>query len=214
VKLSKALASATLAAMTVGLAGCISVFPKATPAQLYDFGRTFPSQHAPNTGAPTFNVARSLTAFTRPALGDKILTTNGNQVAYIAGSRWVSPAALLFDEAEERAFDADDGPARLMRRGEMSGAVAELKLEVQTFEARYPGDLKAAPTVVIEVRATLTAANDRHIIDQKTFTSKQPIGDNRVGEIVRGFDAGSVEVLSQIASWTDAEAGAITQGQP
>jgi len=24
-----------------------------------------------------------------------------------------------------------------MRRGEMSGAVAELKLEVQTFEARY-----------------------------------------------------------------------------
>ena len=212
-KLSRALASATIAAMTVGLAGCISVFPKAPPAQLYDFGRFFPPQHAPNAGAPTFNVARSSTAFTRPALGDRILTRNGNQVAYIASSRWVSPAGLLLDEAEERAFDADDGPARLMRRGEMSGAVAELKLEVQTFEARYAGDVKAAPTVVIEVRATLTAANDRHIIDQKTFISKQPIADNRVGEIVRGFDAGTVEVLSQVASWTDAEAGALTQGQ-
>ena len=211
-KLSRALASATLAAMTVGLAGCISVFPKAPPAQLYDFGRTFPAQHAPNAGAAPVNVARSLTAFTRPALGDRILTTSGNQVAYIAASRWVSPAGLLFDEAEERAFDADDGPARLMRRGDMSGAVAELKLEVQTFEARYPGNLKAAPTVVVEVRATLTGANDRHVIDQKTFTSKQPVADNRVSEIVHGFDAATVEVLSQIAGWTDAEVGGMTQG--
>ncbi len=212
-KLSRALASVTLVAMTVGLAGCVTVFPKAPPAQLYDFGRSFPPQQAPNAGLQPFNVARSSTAFTRPAFGDRMLTTNGNQAAYIASSRWVSPAGLLFDEAEERAFDADDGPARLMRRGEMSGAVAELKLEVQTFEARYPGDLKAAPTVVVEVRATLTAANDRHIVDQKIFASKQPVADNRVGEIVRGFDAGTVEVLSQVAAWTDAEAVGVTQGQ-
>jgi len=212
VKLSKTLASATLAAMTIGLAGCISVFPKAPPAQLYDFGRNFPPQHAPNAGAPPVNVARSLTAFTRPALGDRILTANGNEVAYIASSRWVSPAALLFDEAEERAFDADDGPARLMRRGDMSGAAAELKLEVQTFEARYPGSLKAAPTVVVQVRATLTDAKDRHVLDQRTFTSQKPVGDNRVGEIVQGFDGATVEVLSQIAAWTDADVSGLPRG--
>jgi cholesterol transport system auxiliary component len=129
--------------------------------------------------------------------------------AYIAGSRWVSPATILFDEAETRAFEADPGPARLMRRGEISDATAELKLEVQTFEARYPGDMRAAPTVVVEVRATLIATADRHIIDEKTFETRKPADDNRVSAIVRSFDAATIESLSQIAAWTDSEAGSV-----
>jgi cholesterol transport system auxiliary component len=199
--------------LALGLGGCISVFPKATPAQLYSFGTTFPSppQTAPS---PPFNVQRDVTAFTRAAMGDRILTTNGQMEAYIAGSRWVSPAAILFDEAETRAFEADLGPARLMRRGEISDATAELKLEVQTFEARYPGDLHATPTIVVEVHATLIATADRHIIDEKTFETRKPADDNRVSAIARAFDAATVDNLSQIAAWTDSEAGAVASPKP
>ena len=67
----------------------------------------------------------------------------------------MSPAEILFDAAETRAFDADGGPARLIRRGEVAGAVAELRLDVERFEVSYPGNLKAAPTVEVEVHAVL-----------------------------------------------------------
>ena len=208
-KPSRALATLAVAAMTLGLGACVTVFPKRPPSQFYTFGTEFPAQQEANTGAPHFNVLRTLTIFTRPAAGDRILTTNGNEAAYIAASQWVSPASVLFDEAESRAFDADNGPARLIRPGGMSGAGAGLRLEVQTFEARYPGDLKAAPTVIVRVRATITSMADRHVISDRTFESKQQAGDNRVGQIVHSFDAATVDVLSQVVAWTDSQAAAV-----
>jgi cholesterol transport system auxiliary component len=207
VKPSRALAAA---ALSLALGGCISVFPKAPPAQLYAFGTDFPAAQAADTGAAPFNVMRSSTSFTQAAGGDRILTTNGQQAAYIAANRWVSPATMLFDQAETRAFDANPGPAKLTRRGEIAGAAAELRLEVQTFEARYPGNLKAAPTVVVQVRAVLISLADRRVVGTKIFKSRQALGDNRVSEIVRGFDAATVEVLSQIVGWTDGLASAVT----
>jgi cholesterol transport system auxiliary component len=206
VTLSRSLAVLAAATLSLGLGGCISVFPKATPAQLYTFGVTMPATHAANAGAPAFNVMRAVTAFAPESAGDRILTMEGQRAAYIAASRWVSPASVLFDAAETRAFDADDGPARLIRRGEIAGAPAELRLEVQTFEVSYHG---AAPTVVIEVRAVLVGLNSRQVIDTKTFASHQTVSDNRVGEIVQGFDAATIDVLGQIVAWTDSQAGAV-----
>jgi cholesterol transport system auxiliary component len=209
VKPSRALATLAVAAMTLGLGACVTVFPKRPPSQFYSFGTEFPALQSANAGAPHFNVLRTLTIFTRAAAGDRILTTNGNEAAYIAASQWISPASVLFDEAESRAFDADDGPARLIRPGGMSGAGAGLRLEVQTFEARYPGDLKAAPIVIIRVRATITSMADRHMISDRTFEAKQQVGDNRVGEIVRSFNAATVDVLSQVVAWTDSQGAAV-----
>ena len=209
-KPSRALAALAVAALSLALGGCISVFPKALPAQLFAFGTSFPAAQAADTGAPPFNVMRSTTTFTQAAGGDRILTTNGQQAAYIAANRWVSPAPFLLDQAETRAFDASPGPAKLIRRGEIAGAATELRLEVQTFEARYPGSLKAAPTVVVQVRAVLISLTDRRVVGTKIFESRQTLGDNRVGEIVRGFDVATVDVLSQIVAWTDSQAAAVT----
>jgi cholesterol transport system auxiliary component len=204
VKHARALAAIGVAIAAFGLAGCISIFPKVPPAQLYAFGENFPSAQA--LAGASFNVLRVATGFTRAAAGDRVLTKDGQQAAYIAGSRWVSPAAILFDEAETRAFESGGGPARLIRRGESVGATAELRLEVQTFEARYPGRLNAAPTVVVEVRAVLVSVGDRRMIDTKIFQSSQTVGANRVGEIARGFDAATVDVLNQIVAWTNRQA--------
>jgi cholesterol transport system auxiliary component len=208
-KPSRPLAAVAAVALSLALGGCISVFPKATPAQLYSFGTTTPAQHGGAAGAPTFNVLRAVTTFVPAAAGDRILTTNGQQVAYIAGNRWVSPASVLFEEAETRAFDGDEGPARLIRRGEIVGATAELRLEVQTFEVRYDGGKAAAPMVVVQVRAVLVNLADRKLIEARTFESRQGVADNRVGLIVRGFDAATTEVLGQIVGWTDGQAAAV-----
>ena len=204
-KPSKALATLAVAAMTLSLGACVTVFPKRPPSQLYSFGQNFPVRDAASAGGPRLSVLRSVTTFNRAAAGDRILTINGDQAGYIAASEWVSPAAIMFDEAESRAFDADNGIARLVKPGGMSRSAADLRLDVQTFEARYPGDLKAAPVVVVRVHATLSSMADRHVIAERTFESKQQAGDNRVSAIVHGFDTGVVEVLSQIVGWTDSQ---------
>ena len=46
---------------------------------------------------------------------------------------------------------------------------------------------------------------DRQVLAEKVFTSSKPTSDNRVGEIVQAFDAATVDVLDQIAAWTDSE---------
>jgi cholesterol transport system auxiliary component len=192
--------------LLLGLGGCISLFPKLPPAQLYRFGvAETAAPAAPPSGA--FNVAHMATSFNQAAAGDRILTTNGTEAAYIADARWASPAEELFDEAEQRAFDQSGGAARLLRRGETASANSLLALDVQSFEARY-GDPKAPPMVVVTVHAVLISAVDRKVMADQVFVSRVPASDNRVSAIVDAFDSASTDVLNQVVGWTDQRAGA------
>ena len=195
------LRTALCAALLLGLAGCITVFPKVPPAQLYQFGVVSAPAQSPAVGS--FNVLHLTTGFTLPAEGDRILTTNGTEAAYIAASRWVSPASTLFDQAEQQAFDQSGGVARLLHRGDPALAPIGLTLDVQSFEARYSGDPKAAPTVVVTVHAMLTSAADRRVLGDETFVSRIQASDNRVSAIVDAFNAATNDVLTRIVGWTD-----------
>src|SRR6185437_11558034 len=90
-------------AFAASLGGCISLFPKAAPVQLYRFDAQ--AQPVQSPGRP---VAVRLGApdFPPGPAGDRIMTVDGDQVAYIAGGRWVSPASRLFEEAVAHGFDA------------------------------------------------------------------------------------------------------------
>ena len=192
--------TALCAILLLTLGGCISLFPKLPPAQLYSFGVAPAPAQPPAPGA--FNVLHLSTEFTLPAQGDRILTATGTEAAYIAGSLWESPASTLFDEAEQRAFDQSSGPARLLHRGDPATAPVGLTLNVQSFEARYSGDPKVPPTVVVTVHAMLTSPADRKILGDQMFVSRQPASDNRVSAIVDAFNAATNDVLTQIVAWT------------
>lgn len=207
----RAIAAAALLATSLALSGCITLFPKATPVQLYRFAAAAPAAQ-PVSGAAAFNLQRSATIFLRAAQSDLILTTSGPEIAYIAGSRWVSPASVLFDEAVDRAFDASGGPAHIVPRGEMGSSGASLKLDVQAFEARYSGAKDAAPTVVVRVQGLLVRASDRHVLAEKIFEVQKPADTNRVSAIVAAFDAATTDVIGQIVSWTSAEGEATAGG--
>lgn len=184
--------------LPVALAGCISVFPKATPVQMYRFGET-PATAASAAGPSTI-VAKGATVFPPAASGDRILTVTGSETAYISGARWVAPASVMFDEALLRAFDAPGSP-RLVERGEPLSAPSTLRLDVRAFEARYPG-----PTAVISVRATLIRNADRTILAEKMFEASVPAADNRQGPIVTAFDGAVDKVITDIRGWTAASA--------
>jgi cholesterol transport system auxiliary component len=199
------LAAASTAMML--LCGCVSLFPKEAPAQLYRFGAAGPStsQPASTSASSRFAVQALIIDFNRAAAGDQILTITGDQAAYIKGARWVSGASTLFEQALASAFDADQGPARLMARGEAVRPDAFLKLDVRVFEARYEQGPAGAPTVVVQVYAALSQPADRALMGEHMFAASVPAGDNRVGAIARAFDQAVGQVLGQLVKWVDAK---------
>lgn len=200
--MSRRLTAAALALAAIALSGCISLFPKAEPAQLYRFEATPAARTAP--AGPTFGVLRLGTGFPRASAGDRILTVNDRgEAAYIAGARWLSPASVLFDDAVTSAFQGA-GRARLIGRGEVIKADYSLKLDVQTFEAHYDRGPKGAPEVVVSVRGLITRNRDRALVGEQIFTARIRAGENRVGSIVPAFNAALSQVLGQLVAWVNA----------
>lgn len=193
--------------LPVALAGCVSLFPKQQPVQLYRFGDQAAAPAAPATPAPVaapVTVLKGPTSFPPASAGDQILTATGTESAYISGARWVAPAQTLFDAALLKAFDAPGAP-RLVERGEPLTAAGTLRLDVRAFEARYPG-----PVVKVQVRAVLIRNADRGLVAEKMFDAQVPAGDNRQGAIVAAFDQAVGQVLTGVRDWTAANAPAVT----
>lgn len=199
------LRTATMLVCALALSGCISLLPKSKPAQLYRFGPS-PTVSAAPRGAPGANavaVFRSNGTFQEEAADDRILTITGGKAAYIAQSRWVAPAAVLFDQAVSEAFDAS--PVRLIARGQQGRFAYALRLDVRNFEARYDAGPDGAPTVVVRIHAALSRA-DQSIVGEQMFEAKATAADNRVGAIVAAYNSALGEVLGKIVGWTQATA--------
>jgi cholesterol transport system auxiliary component len=181
---------------------CISLVPKSEPATLYRFGQPL-SETALTTPVGSVGVFRANGQFPREAAGDRLLTFSNGRAAYVAETRWVSPASVLWDAAVTAAFDADPGPTRLISRGELLAAAYILRLDVRNFEARYEDGAKAAPTIVVRVRASLTGTGDRGMVGEKLFEKRVRAADNRVSAIVPAYDQAVGELLSEIVAWTN-----------
>ena len=192
------LAVALAAALAVG--GCVTLFPKAEPAQLYRFGGSIQSPAGPVAARVT--VLADTMDFDRESASDRILTVSGDEVAYVKGARWAAAASTLFRQALLRAFEAGGGPAQLVDRGQSAKIDQVLRLDVTRFEARY-ASAGAAPTVVVRVRALLTNYGDRAIIGQRVFEADVDAGDNRMGAIATAFDHAAAQVLGQIVAWVN-----------
>ena len=185
----------------LALGGCISLFPKSKPAQLYRFDNEplQAGQTLPAAGARV--IARGNMRFETAAAGDRILTVTGADTAYIAGSRWVAPAPVLFEEALIKAFAAGGG-ARLAEAGSSLHANELINIDVQTFETRYDQGPQAPPQVMVQVRVQLVRVSDHSVVGEQLFTSAQRASDNRVGPIVEAYDAGVRDLLAKLVAWT------------
>ena len=188
-----------IAAIALALSGCISLLPKSKPAQLYRFGQSV-AEATPRNGA--VGVFQGNGLFPNEASGDRILTIEGGKAAYIAQSRWIAPASVLWTEAVQSAFDSDPGRVRLNARGQAARSEYILRLDVRTFEARYEGGTGSAPTVVVRVRGVMTKS-DMSKVSERLFEVKTPASDNRVGAIVAAYDKAVTGILGEIVTWTN-----------
>jgi cholesterol transport system auxiliary component len=192
-----------LAVPAVALSGCISLLPKSKPAQLYSFVPPPAAAPAAAASAKAAAVFRTNGSFQQESADDRLLTITGGHAAYVADSRWVAPASVLFDQAVSQAFDAS--PVRLIARGQQGKAAYALRLDVRNFEAHYDNGDKAAPTVVVRLHAALNKA-DQTLVGEQMFEAKVTAGDNRVGAIVSAYDKALGEVIGKLVAWTQASA--------
>jgi cholesterol transport system auxiliary component len=200
---SSLLRLALLGVCALALSSCISLLPKTKPAALYRFG---PEPSASALGASHVNsvgVSKTNGKFAEEAANDRILTVSGGKAAYIAESRWVAPAEVLFDQAIGQAVDSSS--VRLIARGQQGRSSYALRLDVRNFETRYDSGSKAAPVIVVRVHAALTKA-DLSNVGEQDFDVRVPAADNRVGDIVSAYNTAVASVLEKIVAWTEAHA--------
>jgi cholesterol transport system auxiliary component len=194
--LARSVARLAALAAVAALGACITLFPNTKPSQLYRFDAQV--QPAAASGAPVA-IRAGVIDFDPAAAGDRILTVDGDQVAYIQDGRWAIPASQLFQQALEHGFNAGGG-ARLVDISEASQAKYRLRLQVTEFEARYLAGPKSAPTVVVRLRATLDRP-DGSMVTGQPFEASVPATDDRVTAIVQAYDAAVSKVVGDLVAW-------------
>lgn len=191
--------------LSLSLGGC-ALLGGGEKATLYRFGQPALGGSEPAAAAPAaaeVPVFRVNGAFQREAAGDRILAVTGGKVAYIAETRWVAPASTLFNQAVTAAFDASPGPVRLIPRGEPAPAQYVLRLDVRNFETHYDRGGKAAPMVLVRVRAALARGGEGST--DRLFEAQVRAGGNRVSSIVEAYDEAVAEVLGEVTAWTNGQ---------
>jgi cholesterol transport system auxiliary component len=195
-----------LLALSLVLSGCISLFPKEQPVQLYRLSLPTAPAVAPGPPAPeSFAVRGAVGNFDRAAAGDHLLTVRGDKTAYIANARWVTSAQAMFEAALSESFDTDMGPAHMLNRAEITDAAYRLDISVRRFEARYDEGAGAPPTVVVEISAALDSAHDTSIRRHMIFEARVPASSNSVTAIVAAYGEATGEVLTKLKTWVDAK---------
>lgn len=190
------------AALAACLSGCISLLPKSKPSQLYRFGQApVAAEAAADQRVAALGVLKGRVDFPRAAAGDRILTIGADgRAAYAAEARWISPAVVLFNEALERAM-VFNGGVRLISRPDQGKPDVLLRSEVMAFEARYDQGDKAAPLVVVQLRAVLTRGDNRALVAEKVFDVQVRAADNRLGAIVAAYDHAVAQTFSELLPW-------------
>lgn len=200
---SRSFAPAALALVALlSLNGCISVLPKAKPAQLYRFGAPEAAAAPAPAASGAVMMAEGPVNFDAAASTDRILTVDGQSAAYIEGARWIAPAPVLFQEALTRAFQAPGAPGMAGRGAAGHPPPFVLMLDVQTFEARYDQGADAAPQATVQIHAQLIRADTRAIVADQQITGAARAADNRIGPIVAAYDAAVKDALGKLVTWT------------
>lgn len=205
---------ASLAALALAgcLCGCISIFPKEPPVQLYRFSGPGAAQASTATKgvsetakAAVFTLRAAVGAFDRASAGDRLLTLEGDKAVYVANARWVASAQSLFESALAKSFATSIGPAKLLGRGEQSASDYRLDVSVPRFETRYEAGRHAPPIVEVTINAALDSNGTPTLRREQTFTARTQATEDRVGAIVAAYDQSVGEVLGKLKAWVDAK---------
>ncbi|HVZ30448.1 MAG TPA: ABC-type transport auxiliary lipoprotein family protein [Asticcacaulis sp.] len=196
-----------VAVVAFGLSGCVNVLPKAEPIQLYRFA------YAPETleqGKNAVTLAPRAAdgtmaavnigdiRFPQEAESDRVLTTEGNAISYVAGSRWAAPARQLFVQAVSEGFARSGTTVRLDPRGPAQAAY-RLDLNVHHFESAYK---HGRPTVSIALDAQVVRLSDRAVVGQRFITADVGVRRNDMSMMADAYNEATTQAVMAMVAFT------------
>lgn len=206
----RVLAFIGLGLAAISLSGCVTLFPKTKPTQLYHLGLEAES-NVPAPSRAGLAVLQGAIQFNRAVAGDRLLTRQGDEAAYVAQARWTMPAALLFEESLAKAFMRGTGDARLISPKDPVIAKMVLRLDVRALEIRYEEGSRRSPVAVVNMSALLADADQRTMVSQSVFDCQVPANGNRVQSLVAAMNRALSDCQGQVVTWTDQTAAAFAK---
>ena len=202
-------------ALSVTLAGCVTLLPKTKPAQLYRFGYTpelveQKAQAAGTTGAvgkTPVGIVFGTVTFPQDSAGDRIVTVEGSEVAYVAEARWTSGAAGLFKDAISTGFARGGQTVTLEPRGP-TAANYRLDISVRKFETDYT---HKRPTVSVALDARLIRLSDRMVVGQKFISADVAVRKSDMSLMADGYNQATTQVVSGLIAFSEEALAAFPQ---
>ncbi|MDC7696152.1 ABC-type transport auxiliary lipoprotein family protein [Asticcacaulis sp. DXS10W] len=195
------------AGLATGLTGCITLLPEVKPVQLYSI-RFNPALlekgdvKAPpaSPDAKPVDVFVNFDGFPRASAGDRIVTTEGNEVSFVSGGRWASTAQGQFRDLMSEGFARQASPeVRLGDQGRLSGDY-RLDVTVRRFEAAYA---KRRPTVIVALDARLVRLKDRQVMAEKFIASEVAVRKGNLAPLIEGFETAASRVTVDLIGFTE-----------
>ena len=216
--LMKTVKVAAFVGAAVALSGCVTLLPKTKPAQLYRFGYTpehveQKAQAAATAGAvgkaPTGIVFGTVT-FPQDSAGDRIVTVEGSEVAYVAEARWTSSASGMFKDAISTGFARSGQTVTLEPRGP-TAANFRLDISVRKFETNYT---RNRPTVSVALDARLIRLSDRMVVGQKFISADVPVRKSDMSLMADGYNDATTQVVTGLIAFSEEALAAFPQTTP
>lgn len=188
---------ATVSLTILSLGGCVTLLPKQKPVSLYRFtydpaslGKAAEVSQAPLTATPT-PLALNVVVFPQASAGDRVLTSESNQLSYVADSRWAVPAQVLFNEAVSDGFARAGRGLQLETRG--PGAAAyRLELNVRKFETDYH---HGKAMVAVDMDARMIRLSDHAIVGQRYVTADVGMSHNDMTDMVEAYNKATTQAV-------------------
>lgn len=200
----RATSRATLAiAAALTLSGCVGgLLGGGKPDTLYRLGPVAADTIPQATAAPRRTLTLPVPQFSPAVAGDRILTTQGSEISYIKGVRWVSPAPTLYAAALD-ATVATRAPDIAVATRASGAAATVLTVSVNRFEASYPEAGAGAPVIHVDGVASLADRATKTIVGRLQFSGTAPAAAGTGPAIVAAFDAATMQGVTQIVDWAN-----------
>ena len=191
-------------ALLLCLAGCSGLHSNESPAQVYTLAPPLPATAAAATPVPGVSPPGATLKVLRPLCfpgldGDGIvLTRGGQQLDYFAHSRWAAPLPELLASAAIDALRAAGQFRAVQSDAAPLDADYLLQLEIRRFQADYHGE--DAPTIHVQLVATLGRRSDRSLISSAVAEGAAPASANRMQNISAAFETALGQALAQLVN--------------
>lgn len=184
-------------AFAVALTGCALV-PQSKPQDIY---RLPPSSITASGGESVDKSLRILTPVASGQIASQriVVLPAGHRISGYGGSRWSSPAPILWRDHLIEAFGNDGRIARLSGDNEDVRAAWELGGVLRAFQSEYSN---GEPRVVIEFDANLVDERTRHIVASHEFVVSEPIAGKKVPQVVEAFGRAADAMSRRVIDWT------------